>query len=137
MSVVSPHEALVYVMVTMSAVDDSMSDRELLKIGDIVRSLPVFRDYSEERLVADAEACGEILQRTSGLDEIIGILKNSLPPALHETAYALAVEVAAADLSANQEELRFLQMLYDELELERLIVAAIERAARIRYRVLG
>lgn len=134
---VSHHEALVYVMVLMSAVDDNMSDRELRRIGDIVRTLPVFADYDPEQLVPDAEACGEILSRTNGLSSIIGLLKESLTPPLRETAYALAVEIAAADLSANQEELHLLQMLYDEFELERLIVAAIERAARIRYRVIG
>ena len=55
---------------------------------------------------------------------------------LHETAYALAVEVAAADLHVEQEELRFLQMLRDRLDLDSLTVAAIERGARARYRRL-
>ena len=45
------------------------------------------------------------------------------------------VEVAAADLHVEQEELRFLQILSDEFELDQLVVAAIERSARVRYRV--
>ena len=45
-----------------------------------------------------------------------------------------AVEVAAADLHVEQEELRFLQMLRDRLGLDTLTVAAIERGARARYR---
>ena len=60
---------------------------------------------------------------------------RSLPPRLHETAYALAVEVAAVDLHVEQEELRFLQILRDALNLDPLAIAAIERGARARYRV--
>jgi hypothetical protein len=60
----------------------------------------------------------------------------ALPARLHETAYALAVEVAAADLHVEQEELRFLQMLRDRLDLDKLAVAAIESSARARYRSL-
>src|SRR5690606_8178714 len=33
---VTHHEALIYTMVTLSAADRSMTDKELLKIGDIV-----------------------------------------------------------------------------------------------------
>jgi hypothetical protein len=44
--------------------------------------------------------------------------------------------VAAADLHVEQEELRFLQILRDRLEIDPLVVAAVERSARVRYRVL-
>jgi uncharacterized membrane protein YebE (DUF533 family) len=66
---------------------------------------------------------------------MLAIIKAALPPRLYETPYACAVEVAAADLHVEQEELVFLQMLRDELEIDDLIVAAIERSARVRYRV--
>src|SRR6185312_11667715 len=36
------HAALIYVMVTMSAVDRTMTDAELSRIGEIVSNLPVF-----------------------------------------------------------------------------------------------
>jgi tellurite resistance protein len=132
---VSHHEALIYAMVTLSAADRAMTDRELMKIGDVVRTLPIFNDFDPERLVATAEACGTILRGPNGLDTVLAIVAASLPPRLHETCYAAAVEVAAADLHVEQEELVFLQMLSDEFELDQLVVAAIERSARIRYRV--
>jgi len=131
---VSHHEALIYTMVTLSAADRKMTDQELLKIGDIVRTLPIFADFDTEKLVATAEACGALLRGQNGLDTVLAIVAASLPPLLHETCYAVAVEVAAADLHVEQEELRFLQMLSDEFELDPLIVAAIERSARVRYR---
>jgi tellurite resistance protein len=133
---ISQHEALIYAMVTLSAADEKMSDRELLKIGDIVRSLPAFRSFDASKLVAAAKACGEYLQFDDGLDQILDVIANTLPPKLYETAYALAIEVAAADFHVEQEELRFLQMLRDRLDLDKLAVAAIERSARVRYRML-
>jgi tellurite resistance protein len=132
---VSHHEALIYAMVTLSAADRAMTDRELLKMGDVVRTLPIFADFDPEKLVAIAEACGAVLRGPQGLDTVLAIIAASLPPRLHETCYAVAVEVAAADLHVEQEELVFLQMLSDEFELDPLVVAAIERSARVRYRV--
>ena len=131
---VSHHQALIYAMVTLSAADRTMTDHELMKIGDIVKTLPIFSDFDAEQLVATAEACGALLQDDDGLDTVLSIIAASLPQRLHDTAYALAVEVAAVDLHVEQEELRFLQMLRDTLGLDKLTVAAIERGAKARYR---
>jgi tellurite resistance protein len=131
----SHQEALIYAMVTLSAADTKMTDRELAKIGDVVRGMPAFSDFDPERLVPTAEACGAILQEDDGLDRVLNIIA-ALPTRLHETAYALAVEVAAVDLHVEQEELRFLQMLRDRLDLDKLAVSAIERSAQARYRSL-
>ena len=65
---------------------------------------------------------------------MLDVVADALPQKLHDTAYAMAVEVAATDLSVNQEELRFLQMLRDRLGLDKLTIAAIERSAQARYR---
>ena len=133
---ISHHDALIYAMVTLSAADRTMTDRELKTIGDIVQTLPVFQDFDRENLVTAAEACGNLLQDDDGLDKVLGIIAASVPPKLYETAYALAVEVAAADLHVGQEDLRFLQMLRDRLDLDKLTIAAIERGARARHRTL-
>jgi tellurite resistance protein len=133
---VSPHEALIYVMVTMSAVDREMSDRELRRIGSLVENLPALRDFDSESLVAVAERCGELLADEDGLDAVLDTVARSLPARLYETAYAVAVEVAAVDLNVGQEELRFLQLMRDRLDLDKLVCAAIERGARARYRTI-
>lgn len=130
---INPHTALIYVMVTMSAVDSAMSDNETLKIGNIVTNLPAFNDFDPERLVSVAEECASILSEEGGLDAVFGLVRDALPPHMYETAYALAVDVAAADLAVAQEEIRLLQLLRDALGLEKLIAAAIERGARARH----
>ena len=131
---ITRHEALIYAMVTLSASDRLMTDRELMKIGDIVNTLPVFREFDGEKLVGVAKACGVLLQDEDGLERVLAVISASLPSRLYDTAYALTVEVAAADLKVEQEELRFLQMLRDRLHLDKLTVAAIERGVQARYR---
>jgi len=51
-------------------------------------------------------------------------------------AYAIALEVAAADREVKAEETRFLEMLSDNLELDKLTTAGIERGIRARNLVL-
>jgi tellurite resistance protein len=133
MSKLSYHDALIHIMVTMSAADRTMSDRELAKIGSIIKSLPVFADFDDQRMISVAHECTQILQKEDGLDQIINNALDSLPGHLHETAYALAVDVAAADLQIEQEELRLLQIYRDKLDVDRLTAAAIERGARARH----
>ena len=128
-----PQEALVYVMVTMSAVDREMTDDELARIGSIVGDLPVFQGFNTNDLVPVAQACGERLAGDNGLSDVLDSVGAALPKKYYETAYAIAVEVAAADLDIAKEELRFLALLRDQLGLDKLTTAAIERGARARY----
>jgi tellurite resistance protein len=131
------HSALVYVMVTVSAVDRAMTDDELHRIGEIVSNLPVFSDYDDNKLVKTAEACGEILSADGGLQQVLRLVRGTLPEKLRETAYAVALEVAAADRLVRPEEIRFLEMLGDTLELDRMTTAAIERGIRARNATLA
>ncbi len=133
---VSPQEALIYAMVTMSAADRTMTDSELKRIGAIVQGLPMFRDFDAERLVEVTEECGELLAQPDSLHTVLDLIAGSLPSRLYDTAYALAVDVAAADLTVGQEELRMLQLIRDRLGLDTLVCAAIECGARARFRTL-
>ncbi|HVW57386.1 MAG TPA: tellurite resistance TerB family protein [Rhizobiaceae bacterium] len=136
MSSPSVHEALVYIMVVMSAADRNMTDEELVRIGNIVRTWPVFVDFDEERLVEVSQDCQKLLQREDGLSRVLSQIKTVVPKRLHDTAYALAFEVAAVDLEMRLEELRVLQLLRESLVIEPSIVEAIERAAKARHRML-
>jgi len=132
-STISHHTALVYTMVLVSAADSDMTDSELFTIGEIVRTLPVFRDYDPEHLTKAAEDCAELLGQDGGLETVVELINEALPEKLRETAYAMACDVAAADGSVGQEELKILQFLRHELRDGRLPAAAIERGARARY----
>jgi tellurite resistance protein len=130
-------DALIYLMVVVSAADRLMTDRELARMGTVVRSLPVFEGFDPDRLMISARRCQEILQAENGLDTIMETVRATVPEQLYDTAYAIAVEVATADARVEQEVLRILQILRNRLRLDPLVVAAIERAARARNRSLG
>ncbi|MCX2696929.1 MULTISPECIES: tellurite resistance TerB family protein [Ochrobactrum] len=136
MNKISAHDALVYIMVTTSAADTSMTDAEMASISNVVSRLPVFQGFDSARLPKIASDCYELLAFEDGLERILDLAHEALPEKLYDTAYALAVEVAAADLHVEQEELEFLQMLRDRWTLDELTVAAIERSARVRFRKL-
>jgi len=130
------HEALIHLMVIMSAADRDMTDSELARIGNMIRTLPVFQGFDEQRIIEVAGQCQKILQEEDGVERILTTAREVVPEKLHDTAYALAVEVAAADRYVEPEELRMLQIIRNRLQLEPLVAAAIERAAQARNRRL-
>ncbi len=133
---ISTEQALIYVMVTMSGVEGRINNTELKEIGLLVQTLPVFKDFDRDRLTTVAQECGEMLQEPEGLQTVLGLVKETLSPRLRETAYAVAVEVAASDFAVGKEELRFLAILRDTLALDKLVTAALERSAIARYQSL-
>ena len=135
MSSPTPQEILVYVMVATSAADGQMSDTELKSIGIHVQGLPVFEGFSDDSFMDAVRASSELLNDDDGLDTIIKMV-SGLPARLQETAYALAVDVAASDLAVAPEEVRLLQLMRDELAFDRLTSAAIERAAKARHQTV-
>lgn len=130
---ISHHDALIYAMVLVSAADRDMSEAEFKAISEIITGLPVFRDFDRDRLTGVAHECAQRLNADDGLDATLDAIAAALPDALTETAYALACDVAAADLVVRQEELRVLEMIRHRLGVERLAAAAIERGARARH----
>lgn len=126
-------EALIWVMVTTSAADRAMTEQEMEKLQRLVETQPVFDSYTGT-LASTVEICLAHLGEENGIDQILDRVTEALPARLHETAYALAVEVAAADVRVRDEELVFLQLLEERLDVPKLSVAAIEHSARVRYR---
>jgi len=129
-------DALVAVMVGLSASDENMTTNELLSISRMVETLPVFAGYDRDRIRVISQTVFDLFTEEDGLDALFGLVREALPPALHETAYALACDVAAADGHAFQAELQFLLELRHELNVDRLHAAAIERGSRARHRRL-
>jgi len=136
MARLSAHEALIYLMVVTSASDRDMTDVELARIGEVVRTWPIFVDFEPERLVEVAQDCQRLVQEENGLEEVLWAARKAIPEHLHDTAYAAAFEVAAVDLEMRMEEFRVLQLLRKHLSVDPLTVAAIERANKARQRSL-
>jgi tellurite resistance protein len=131
---VTVQAALIYVMVMVSAADGLMPDEELKRIGRLARFLPVFQGFSEDEIIPATRDIQAILAGPEGMEIALETVKDALPPRLYDTAYALAVEVATADLRLDATEIRFLQLLRARLEIDKLTAAALERSAIARFR---
>ena len=70
-------EALIYVMVMVSASDRDMVDPELSRIGFIVSNLPAFEDFPVTRTLDVARQCQEWLQRENGFQEILDAVADA------------------------------------------------------------
>lgn len=129
----SPQDCLVALMIAVSASDADLRTAELVKIDSTVNLLPVFASYDADRVKGMASLVFELFEQEDGLDTLFGLIRDNLPARLFETAYALACDVAAADGTLNESELRLLEEIRYELDIDRLHAAAIERGARARH----
>ena len=129
----SAQDCLVALMVAISASDETIRTTELLKIQSAVNLLPIFGDYDVDRIKTVSRTVFDLFDQEDGLDALFGLLRENLPERLFETAYALACDVAAADGQLAEPELRLLEEVRHELNIDRLHAAAIERGARARH----
>ena len=138
MNEATPHpltsqDCLVALMIAVSASDQNIRTAELVKIESSVNLLPIFADYDIDRIRNMSDLVFQLFDQEDGLDALFGLIRDNLPEPLFETAYALACDVAAADGTLREEELRLLEEIRYELNIDRLHAAAIERGARARH----
>jgi tellurite resistance protein len=126
-------DALLAVMVAVSAADEEFRTSEFVAIQRIVGSLPVFQSYDPDRFRQVTQVVMDLFEEEEGLDALFGLVRDALPERLNETAYALACDVAAADGRLREVELRMLEEVRHELNVDRLHAAAIEWGARARH----
>ena len=126
-------DALVAIMVAASISDASIKTSELVTIERIVNHLPVFAGFDIDRIKTISQTVFDLFEEEDGLAALFGLVREALPERLNETAYALACDVAAADGMLRETELRFLEEMRYELNIDRLHGAAIERGARARH----
>jgi len=129
----SPQDCLVAIMIAVSASDEEIRTAELITIQSQVNHLPVFARYDADRMRTVASVVFDLFEEEDGLGALFGLVRANLPGHLFETAYALACDVAAADGKLAQPELRLLEEIRHELDIDRLAAAAIERGARARH----
>lgn len=131
--ILTPQDALVAIMIAVSASDEDMRTAELVKITSALNHLPIFAEYDVDRLNTIAQMVFDLFEQEEGLDALFGLVRDALPDHLNETAYALACDVAAADGTLEEAELRLLEEIRYELNIDRLYAAAIERGSRARH----
>jgi tellurite resistance protein len=136
MSNLDSHEAIIHLMVITSASDRDMTDVEMARIGNVLKTWPVFQDFDQWKLIRVAQDCQQRLQAKDGLQTVLAEASRALPERLHDTAYSAAFEVASVDLEMRMEELRLLELIRDSLSVKPEIIDAIELATKARHRTL-
>ena len=121
------------IMIAVSFSDEMVRTSELVAIERTVNHLPIFADYDVDRIRLVSQTVADLFSEEEGLDALFGLVRENLPDRLWETAYALACDIAAADGTIRETELRLLEEMRYELNVERLHAAAIERGARARH----
>lgn len=129
----SPQDALVAVMIAVSASDEDLRTAELVAIQRIVNHMPIFADYDADRIRTVSQTVFDLFEEEDGLDALFGLIRDALPQRLHETAYALACDVISADGKLPDMELRMLEEIREQMDIDRLHAAAIEWGARVRH----
>lgn len=129
----SPQDALIAVMVAVSASDEAIRTSELVAIERMVNHMPIFATYDIDRIAVVAQTVYALFEEEEGIEALFGLVRAALPEKLHETAYALACDVAAADGVLHQPELRMLEEVRHELNIDRLHAVAIEWGAKVRH----
>ncbi len=129
----SPQDALVAVMIAASASDENMRTAELVAINRMVNHMPVFAGYDADRMRRVSQTVFDLFEEEEGLDALFGLIREALPERLYETAYALACDVVTADGRHTDPELRMLEEIRHELNIDRLHAAAIEWGTRVRH----
>lgn len=132
----SPEDTLIAIMIAVSVSDDAIRTSELVAIERMVDHLPVFAKYDVERIKEVSNAVYDTFAEEDGLDMFWDSVRTTLPERLYDTAYAMACDVAASDGKAREGELRMLEDMRYELNLDRLLASAIEAGARARHRIL-
>ncbi|MEF3048399.1 tellurite resistance TerB family protein [Pseudotabrizicola sp. L79] len=132
-SSMSAQDALIAVMVAVSAADEQMRTSELVAIQRMVNHMPVFAAYDLDRITGVSQIVFDLFEEEDGLEALFGLIRDALPERLHETAYALACDIVSADGKLRDMELRMLEEVREELAIDRLHAAAIEWGARVRH----
>lgn len=129
----SIQDALIHIMVVTASSDEGISEHELDVIRHLIERSPVFDGYDAGGLESVANAAVD-KTNADGFEGVLDAAVAVIPKRLHDTAYALAVEVAVIDVQLPQEELRLLEMVRDRLDVDSLVTGAIEASARARMR---
>jgi uncharacterized membrane protein YebE (DUF533 family) len=131
---ISPQEALIYTMVAAAEADREVADAEINLIGDLVNHLPIFKGVDRAAMTAMATRGSDMLARARGSDQAFDLIRHALTMPLRETAYALACDVIAVDSRLNRAEMRVLEQIRAQLEVDPAMARAIEQIAEIRFK---
>ncbi len=132
----SSAEAFVAIVLLATASDGDLSDaQERSILGELSRSKPL-RNYPTEAI---AQLCNKvsIILRQDGFNALFNLAKESLSPDLREAAFAVASDLVLSESHINEEEINFLNDLYQALSISPDVATQILQAMSLKNHIKG
>jgi len=73
-------DALVSLMIAVSASDDDIRTSELVKMSNAINNLPVFAGFDSERLPRLSKMVFDLLEQEDGLEALFGLIRALCQP---------------------------------------------------------
>ncbi|BAY40951.1 hypothetical protein NIES2111_53410 [Nostoc sp. NIES-2111] len=130
----SSAEAFVAIVLLATASDGYLSDaQERSILGELSRSKPL-RNYSTDAI---AQLCNKIfiILRLDGFNALFNWAKESLSSDLREAAFAVSSDLVLSESHINEEEINFLNDLYQALSISPDIATKILQAMLLKNQI--
>lgn len=125
-------DAIILCLLTAAAVDGAPQNSEIGLIEAIANTTPALAQNSSEDYARMMEIGLALISGPEGLESMFALATRQLATHERETCFAIVVEFVCRNGKISPEELRFLDLLADHFKLDKLLRAAIEKAARTR-----
>ena len=112
----SPAEAFAAIAVAAISADGYLSTQERRHIVEVLSQMDLFQAYSEHRLTELLEKLFNLLS-SRGIDQLVGIARESLPHELQEKAFTAAVDLVLVDGELSPKEKSFLIHLWNIIDI--------------------
>lgn len=96
--------------------------------------LPLCPQIDAARAALVVPLIADMAGAPDGVEAVLELIADALPPAMADTAYLLAADFVSACGTSLPEQIRLLERLGDAIRLDRLTRAALDRAALARSR---
>jgi hypothetical protein len=130
----SSAEAFVAIVLLATASDGYLSDaQERSILGELSRSRPL-KNYSTDAI---AQLCNKIfiIVRQDGFNALFNLAKESLSSDLREAAFAVSSDLVLSESHINEEEIYFLNDLYQALSISPDIAIQILQAMSLKNQI--
>ena len=98
----SPAEAFAGVILVAAAADGYLANEEVQIVISSLYRMQLFQSYPSDHLSRMINRLMRIIE-TQSIDALLEIAVNSLPEYLHETAFAIATDIALSDGEVSDE----------------------------------
>lgn len=129
----SPAEAYAAVALAAIAADGYLSEEESHGVSFMLSRTQLFKNYSNDVIRRMFDKLLSMLKR-NGLGSLVDAAKKSLPYEMRESAFAVATDLIFADGVVTEDEQRFINQLYESLEINPETALQIVQVIAIKNR---